>query len=359
MSFKLLRGVSSLFTAASLIVISVVIAVALYAVLPGFISQLYSSSSRAGSEFLVIDGLTKLPSGGLMIYVRNLGSTGVKIREVYIDDPYGRVILAYHCNAYVPPKEVSKVIVPSIYLTKAVGRGLRKVRVKIVSEAGGIAYSLETPEIRLASSSTVYLALKAVRYDERKTHWVIFNYVTGKYFLYDNTSGVVKGPYVGVAPILNRVDEYTITNSWVDWSNRPVDSPIVIVVNPTGGEQDWVFTWHAAGRTSKFLLRKLAGFKEADFLVFWEDLFNPYHPRSLDDWMDHVIRVTLFTNGTYRIAVYVAKGGYSHEFYLYVTSSLPLKGDLIYRKPFRAYWWFRSGGYYLEMPSKVFLVGKS
>ena len=93
-----------------------------------------------------------------------------------------------------------------------------------------------------------------------------------------------------------------------------------------------------------------------DFLVFWEDIFNPYHPHSLDDWKDHVVRVTVFTNGTYRIAVYMAKGGYSHEFYLNVTSEVPLTGNLVYRKPFSRYWTYYSSGYYREIPDKIYVI---
>ena len=56
--------------------------------------------------------------------------------------------------------------------------------------------------------------------------------------LYDNTSGVVSGPYRGVAPVLRGVSEYIITTSWVGWGSRPVDSPILIVVNPTNADRD-------------------------------------------------------------------------------------------------------------------------
>jgi len=145
----------------------------------------------------------------------------------------------------------------------------------------------------------------------------------------------------------------------VSFANRPVDSPIIIVVNPTYAARDWDFNWTDPHGTFTFHLKKLKGDVVVDFLVFWEDLYNPAYPRSLDDWKDHVVRVTQFANGTFRIAVYLAKGGYSHKFYIGVkepysdiTANTPL-----YTKPFGA-WWSRTDalGRYIAYDSKVWLV---
>ncbi|MCD6323980.1 MAG: hypothetical protein J7L55_02585 [Desulfurococcales archaeon] len=351
-------GISADLSSALLIGVSIAFAVVMYAFLPGYVSQLSSGGTSTGSDIMSVDGVSRLPSGGLKIFVRSLGSREASVRSVYIYDTSGNLVLTYRTEVRVEPGKVSQVIIPSIYLSKVTEKGVEEVRLRLVSEAGEVAYSLETPKIRLRRTSNVYLALKAIRNRSGRTHWVVFNYVTGEYLLYDNSTAVVKGPYEGIAPILSGVNEYTITTSWVKWGERPIDSPVVIVINPTGGDENWSFTWHAAGRTSKFYLERLPGAKEVDFLVFWEDLFNPFSPPGrVDDWMDHVIRVTLFTNGTYRVAVYVAKGGFSHEFYLNVTSRNPLAGRLIYMKPFGAYWRQRSRGYYVAMPDKIFYEG--
>jgi len=86
-----------------------------------------------------------------------------------------------------------------------------------------------------------------------------------------------------------------------------------------------------------------------DFLIFWEDLFNPLHPpSSVDDWKDHVVRVTLLPGSTYRLAVYLAKGGYKHQFFVATTNPNPLAGTFAYEKPYGAYWSNVVGGYYEE-----------
>jgi len=158
---------------------------------------------------------------------------------------------------------------------------------------------------------------------------------------------------------LRNTNEFTITTSWTSWSQRPIDSPVLIVINPTKASEDWVFTWHDPHGTWKFYLRKLNGDIEIDFLVFWEDIFNPYHPRSLDDWKDHVVRVTVFTNGTFRIAVFMAKGGYKHSFYLNVPKNkFSNVEDLtpVYTKSYDKYWSQSAGEYLYEMSDKIFYV---
>jgi len=69
-----------------------------------------------------------------------------------------------------------------------------------------------------------------------------------------------------------------------------------------------------------------------DLIVAWEDLVGPYPPGSPsvnangDEWL----RVTYFPNGTWRIGIYVASGGYKHAFYI---------GDkLVYEKPYNTGW---------------------
>ncbi len=51
-----------------------------------------------------------------------------------------------------------------------------------------------------------------------------------------------------------------------------------------------------------------------DALILWEDLWWPRTSAVLDDYLDHVIRFTLFVNGTARIEVVKAKGCYLHMF---------------------------------------------
>jgi len=304
---------------------------------------------------LKIEGVQKLPSGGLKVYVRAIRAP-LLVDYLYIFDmKTGELLHAQECEVDLRAGELGYITVPALKLSRiAPVEGGRRVRVRVIAHSGLSTGSTVSAEIiEVVTYKPTYIGLKAYRYSYDESHWLIFDYNTGKYRFFDNTSNTIQGPYTGVAPILEGMDEYTITESWVSWNQRPVDSPIVIVVNPKNAEEDWVFTWHDPHGTWRFYLQRLEGEVEVDFLIFWEDLFNPYHPVAVDDWRDHVVRVTVFTDGRYRITVYMAKGGYSHEFYLDVYDSLsPAK--LVYVKPFHAYWWNYDGTFYREMSDKVY-----
>ncbi len=180
-------------------------------------------------------------------------------------------------------------------------------------------------------------------------HWVVFNYITGNYLIYQSTDGDLNAEFEhseGTAPILQNIDNYTIQTSWSSWNNRPVNSPIIIVKNPSKNSI-WVFNWTDPYGSFLFRLYPVENAID-DFLVFWEDLYNPFNPpSSLDDWKDHVVRVTLLPGNVYRIAVYIAKGEYKHQSYVATTSN-PLSGTLAYEKPYGAYWSNYNNGYYDE-----------
>jgi len=203
-----------------------------------------------------------------------------------------------------------------------------------------------------------------------KYHWAVFRYTDGYFKMYGNyfsngtvlpSTGVpVEEGGEGYAPILIGVDEYTISTSWVEWSNKPVDSPLIIIYNPTGGREDWIFTWHDPNGTFSFLFQSLGKEAAVDFVIFWEDLYYPAAPPTkIDDWKDHVVRVTIFINGTYRLAIYMAKGDYQQEFYVGVSEpyeNIPWSQDPAYTKPLKEYCWVEHEGYIVEDPSKVWYV---
>jgi len=84
-------------------------------------------------------------------------------------------------------------------------------------------------------------------------------------------------------------------------------------------------------RLHRFYVPALPG-AVLDLIIAWEDLVGPYPPGSSqvnangDEWL----RVTYFPNGTWRIGIYVASGGYKHAFYI---------GEkLVYEKPYNTGW---------------------
>ena len=254
------------------------------------------------------------------------------------------------------------IIIDSFSLRRVVLNSAGKCYVKLACIEGSEAI-ISIPQHIVSSALKKTPSLIGLQAIVSSSHWIVLDYSSGHYKLYGDYGPEISGRTFiteGYAPILTNIDEYTITNSWVSWDNRPVDSPIIVVMNPTKASQDWVFTWHDPHGTHRFYLEKIEGPVELDFLIFWEDLYYPPTKPSLDDWKDHVIRVTIFLNGTYRVAVYLAKGGYSHKFYLEVEEpyeDMPDQIDkVVYTKPHGAYWCNIVGGYYREMPDKIFIV---
>lgn len=182
-------------------------------------------------------------------------------------------------------------------------------------------------------------------------HWVVIDYVNGKYLIYRSTNGDLtaeEGPIEGNIPIYSNLYNFTIQTSWSSWDSRPVDSPVLIFKNPDL-TNTWIFNWTDPHGTFRFRIYPVQNAID-DMLIFWEDLFNPFSPpSSLDDWKDHVVRVTILPNNTYRIAVHLAKGGYKHQFYVFTSSPNPLEGRLVYEKPYNQAFSNVNNGFYDEV----------
>ncbi len=329
----------------------------------------YAGKQRADTtetaERLKIEGVTVLADGSISVYVRNIGDYIVNVDRIMIMTPTGLIVADFPIQTSIEPGKVKSLTFPGAAFRQNVP-SQRRYLIKVSSRGAAMAFSyvegrvineaLQTeapPLCLLANTSSI---------DDDRFHWVVFRYDSGKYYIYGNY-GVSDPPELvkeGTALILSGVDSYTITTEWVSWEDRPVDTPVILVFNPKMGKEDWVFTWVDPHGTHRFYLQGLSEQAAVDFLVFWEDLFYPAEPPSqVDDWKDHVVRVTLFTNNTYRIAVFLAKGGYSHKFYLPVTvefERVPWDQSPVYTKPFGATWSNVVDGYYREMSDKVYFV---
>ncbi len=354
------------------ILVAVVTGVTLFTYLHGTVAK--PGGSAVAPTSMHVEKIKILNSGGLAFYIANDGSTTLTVDEVmFIEPGTGKVLLSQKVKPVsIPPSNVGEVVVPAIYLIRVAQVGENAVvRLYGSSASGAQVMSIapiivDSKTIRKAVSvgakapKLAFLANTSSTVPDR-THWVVFDYVTGEYWLYSNYS-VTNPPQLvehGYAPILHGVNAYTITTSWVSFADRPVDSPIVIVINPTYAKRDWDFNWTDPHGTFTFHLEKLSGDVVVDFLIFWEDLYNPAYPQSLDDWKDHVVRVTQFANGTFRIAVYLAKGGYSHNFYIGISEPYSDIGTNtpLYVKPFGATWAQTDAlGRYVVYDSKVWLV---
>ncbi|MEM1634289.1 MAG: hypothetical protein QW714_01005 [Nanopusillaceae archaeon] len=173
----------------------------------------------------------------------------------------------------------------------------------------------------------------------------------GKYIIYRSVDGDLTAENIsseGNIPIYSNLYNFTIQTSWSSWDNRPVDSPVIIFKNPDL-TKIWIFNWTDPHGNFSFRMYPIQSAVD-DMLIFWEDLFNPFSPpSSLDDWKDHVVRVTILPNNTYRVAVHLAKGGYKHQFYVFTSSPNPLEGRLVYEKPYGQRFSNVNNGFYDEV----------
>ncbi|MBU5682708.1 MAG: hypothetical protein KQA34_03300 [Candidatus Aenigmarchaeota archaeon] len=235
--------------------------------------------------------------------------------------------------AFLTEKEINELLVSSY------GKG---IRISLRNECGNLESFFIPLEFR---------NLSLVAYSS--PHWIVIDYVLGKYLIYRSTNGDLiaeQGPYEGDIPIYTGLYNFTIQTSQSSWDNRPIDSPIIIFKNPNPNDI-WIFNWTDPHGTFRFRMYPIENALD-DMLIFWEDLFNPFSPpSSLDDWKDHVVRVTILPNNTYRIAVHLAKGGYKHGFYAFTSSSNPLEGMLVYEKPYGQTFSNYNQGFYDEFRS--------
>lgn len=352
-------GINPVLTTLMLVVLAVGSSLILYAWVSSSVPK--AKREEALEAKVKLEAYSITPNGGLILYVRNIGSTRLVVDAIYLEID-GSATLVRRGDVVLEPGEVERIVVDSFTVRRAAGGMSSQVSLKLASEVGVEAsVLLPTSAFKEAVKRKPPLIGLVAYPSSSRAHWVILDYSQGSYILYgDYGPGISEATRVaeGTAPVLTNVDEYTISETWVPWDQRPVDSPVLIVVNPTKAHQDWVFTWHDPHGTFRFYLEALEGDVETDFLIFWEDIYYPpTHPR-VDDWKDHVVRITVFTNGTYRIAVYLAKGGYMHKFMLGVTEpyeTAPQQSER-YTKPFGAYWSNVEGGYYRAMEDKIFLV---
>ncbi len=325
------KGLSYISTMVLLTLISVAIVGLIYVGVTEFAGK--SNVSHSGVRLVKIEGVSLLPNGSLAVYVNNYGDDYARIDLINFVDASGKIVATYKSNVKIPPNKISRIVIPKSIINQIREKHLKTVKLELISSDLRVFW--ERP-IRVSSSyKQVYIApfaIKALRnVIQPGTHWVVFNVETGQYYLYDNTSSVIRGPYVGSFPIIRNTDSYQ--------SPQYVNYPITIVVNPTKADRDWIFTWIYNGSSYSlrynFLLEKLDGHVYIDFLVFWGDLFDPYigFQQVSGELRAEVFRVTVFENGTYRIASYMAAGAFGHQVLFNVTSNNPLDAILVYEKP--------------------------
>ncbi len=153
--------------------------------------------------------------------------------------------------------------------------------------------------------------------DPNNIHWVYINLVTGGYRL-KYIAGSDEREATGKATFIR--DSNTLDLSSMSWEERYALGPVVIFINPYYASKDYtirVIDIH--GGEKVYTLRKLVDGPDKvslDIVALWEDLWWPGTTSDLDNYVDHVVRLTIFVNNTARIEVLHASGCYLHMFAL-------------------------------------------
>jgi len=339
------RALSNLVAILLLTLISAISSLTIYFVYQGFPGGIQADTQLIRG-FIKIEAV-RLGIGYVKLYVRSIDFEG-KIDMIYFLNPSDYTVLA---SAKLPqPIEFSAGKLVEITISLAlVGyvsvdstqtiwveiHGLQKVLDRSVLVGIGV-YSPNGIAI-LAVSTPINLAFytrKAVKaligfmaerdfggesldINPESIHYVKINLITGEYeFIYINDSTVRKASgYVKVFKDTNVLDLGKL-----DWNERYALGPVVVFINPYFAAKDYEVTIISIdGYTIKIPMKKLVDDRRPvvlDAIACWEDLWWPNTRADLDDYQDHVVRITVFTNNTIRIEVVCAEARYIHVFFI-------------------------------------------
>ncbi|KSW11589.1 hypothetical protein CF15_01785 [Pyrodictium occultum] len=328
-------GVSHLVTSALLLLVSV-ISIAFIYIYAVHVAE-GPSGSPANARHAVYSAIRIEVAGGgpgyIVVYARSLGEP-TSITHIYIYDDGGRLLGVYRPAkpVRVEPGRPAAVAIPLILVPGLRGYtgGLRVV-VSTSSGTLGVGY-VDTSAARspitvigLLAGEDVSCDLGNLSVDPGQMHWFYMDLATGRYdFRYTTSSGVAGASgYTKVFIDSSVLDLYSMRDSWEE---RHKLGPAVLFINPyRAGEEYNVTVIDINGNKHVFTLPKLVDDPDKvviDALLLWEDLWKPVDGGNLDNYIDHVVRVTIFANSTVRIEPIRASGCYLHMF-LYSPRGLP------------------------------------
>ena len=150
-----------------------------------------------------------------------------------------------------------------------------------------------------------------------RIHYVKINLITGEYeFIY--IDGLTIRTANGRAKVFK--DTNVLDLRKLNWSERYALGPVVVFINPYFAAKDYeVKIINIGGSTIRIPVKKLVDDKRLvglDAIACWEDLWWPNTRADLDDYQDHIVRITVFTNNTIRIEVIYTEAGYIHMFFI-------------------------------------------
>ena len=349
MKFRLLSSFAAIFLLA---MVAIMCSLAIYFTYHSFLGET-QKRARVIKGFIKVESV-KAGIGYIKLYVRSIDFDG-KVDVVYFLDPHDYRLLAL---ARLPqPVEVCigklvEITIPFHLIEYLSADAMQILGVRVegflylqpLEEVFGKpvlvgvgSYSLNGVAVLAVStkpiSLTEYLrkAIKAfvgflaerdfggraLDMNPNRIHYVRINLVTGEYELIYIDGDDVKTAS-GRAKVLK--DTNVIDLSKLNREERYKLGPVIVFVNPYFAAKDYeVEIIDIRGTHLKIPMEKLVDDKSLvglDALVCWEDLWWPGTSASLDDYQDHIVRITAFTNDTVRIEIVYTEAGYIHVFFI-------------------------------------------
>ncbi|RUM46924.1 MAG: hypothetical protein DSY37_04105 [Hyperthermus sp.] len=276
----------------------------------------------------------------MLAYVRAERGT-YRIDRVYVYDEIGRLIASAKIE---PPVTVSpnRVTIVSMDLGKTRLRdrirGVGLVRLVFATGRGMKLYSPLVFASRMPASTKVGIIVGryflwtardcpsiSLTLDPTQIHWIYMDLVTGSYHFYTiNNNNITEKS--GRGTVIKDTNVLELNEMTTEEISRL--GPLIIFINPTRGSEDYYVTIvDVNGNKHRFILAKLVNQTSQvtlDALACFEDMWaiNSMGHRHGFDYADHVVRVTLFSNGTIRLEVLWASGYYLHML-MYNPKGLP------------------------------------
>jgi len=301
------RAISNIVAVSLLLAILFVVLSVLYIYVWKNMSTI-STVKKAASSPIVITGI-HYTIDGIIIDVR------ATVAPTYVSYVY---LMAYPSRAIIdviklnPPIYVPVGKTVSVFVN--IGPLLSKISSKYIliavgSSKGstiavfGVPIPVKQIEHRL-SKSTEFALLAArtgtgLNLDPTQIHFVIINPALGTYDFYYVDGSTIE-EVTGKLTLLTKNKLYLNETKFSYRYNTL--GPVVVFVDPYKATETYTVTIvDISGGVHTFTLKKLVSNPSLvveDYLVCWEDLWWPGTTASLDNYIDEVIRVTIFINGT-------------------------------------------------------------
>ena len=376
------KAISGPATAIMLVLVAVVggAFVYVYTQATGSLVEKSDATQRLSGVALVEE--VEVKGAYIQLHVRGLGSRAT-VDTVYVYTPKGELLGAIT----IPPKAVGKgqvatITLPTPALTPILNKTNEKQVILVVSGKTSQPTTSGTP----VNTDTLYQASNQAKpyytigfiIDEAvnnayplnlhinytKIHWFYFDASTGQYTFYESTSttgnlnDLLNSPTLNFTSGFARVfsgdpSTYVLDLQGMTVNQRHSLGPVVIFVSPNQGTTPYDITViptyitkpskqsNSARQSFVIHVRPIETNPNKvvfDSIILVEDLWKTYKyipqwgilgwDEYIDNFIDHGLRFTVFSNNTVRFEVFAGSGGYLHAI-LYNASGLPTIKDAL------------------------------